>query len=127
MALYPRIPTGGHDTTYSRQSISGWSVTNSSGTSLARTDMVHGDHGVVVRGTAASTTTTYYHKQGADSASSAGALVSVGLPAERENLMAAGFPSNVEETIQSARAPSTRGLCLKIGVGKERYPLLWGF
>ncbi len=48
--------------------------------------------------------------RGADSASLAGAVVAVGLPAERERLMAAGLPVDVVAAIQSARAPSTRGI-----------------
>lgn len=48
--------------------------------------------------------------RGKDFTPSTGTVVSMGLSAERENLIAAGLRINVVATIQRARAPSTRGL-----------------
>lgn len=48
--------------------------------------------------------------RGADSAPSAKAVVSMGLPDEREYLMAAGLPINVVAIIKSTREALTRVL-----------------
>lgn len=106
------VSTSGPDTAHPRPGASGGSVANSGGPVLASEDMVREHCSVAVRDAVVSSSVqrSAAPGRGADSASSAGAVGAVGLPAERERLMAAGFPVDVVATIQSARAPLTRGL-----------------
>lgn len=79
---------------------------------LAREGLVCGDHITPAREAVALTEAQESADTGTGSnmASSTRTLEPVGLAPEREKLAAAGLPSNVIATIQSARAASTQGL-----------------
>lgn len=118
-----RISASETDAAPSRQNASEGSITDFSGPSLASEDMVR--HDVAVRDTVLSSPMQgpAVPGRGKDSTPSTGTgtVVSMGLSAERENLIATGLRINVMATIKRARALSTRGLyALKWHIFEQR-------